>query len=195
MQTPHVNRRGDTYYIFQGKTKTGKPKYFASKRETSEKGVRVDSLPEEFEIFENPSNGTVVVRRRKASRVLPSERDLVDRLAVELSAHSCVQTIVDGDRIVIYTPDTDPTVAAAALGRIFGSAASLATEWTTQHTRYSAEMRFTIEDVDQRTYFAERYCYRGSVDGWIEIGGLAPLESLVRKLVPHLGRESFYELM
>jgi hypothetical protein len=174
--------------------KTGKPKYFASKRDTSEKGVIVDSLPDEFEIFEDPGNATVSVRRRRPSRILPPERDLVDQLAVELSAYSCVQTIIDGDRIVVYTPDTDPEAAAATLARIFGSAPSTAADWTRRNTAYSAEIRFTIHDVDERTYLAERYCYRSSIDRWIHIGGPARLEPLARKLLPHLGQESFYDL-
>jgi hypothetical protein len=190
----YVNRQGDRYYVFRGKTKTGKPKYYASKRETSEKGVKVGSLPGEFEIFEDPSSATVVVRRRKPSSILPAERDLVDRLAAELSAYSCVQTIVDGDRIVIYTPDTDPKAAAAALARDFGPVLSAMADWMQRHINYSADLRFTIHDIDQRTYVAERYCYRSSVDGWIQIHGPASLESLVRKLVPHLGKDSFYEL-
>ena len=144
METQYVNRRGDRYYVFQGKTKTGKPKYYASKRETSDQGVRVDSLPKEFEIFENPSNATVSVRRRKASRVLPAERDLVDGLALDLSAYSHVQTIIDGDRIVVFTPDTDPMEAAAAMRRILGSAVASTAEWTKRHTTYSADVRFTI---------------------------------------------------
>lgn len=190
----YVNRRGDRYYIFQGKTKTGKPKFFASKRETSEKGARVTILPDEFEVFENPSNGTVSVRRRKPSRIFPTERDLVDRLSVELSGYSYVQTIVDGDRIVIYTPDTDPDAAGTTLARVLGSEPPSAAGWTMRHATYSADMRFTIHDVDRRTYIAERYCYRGSVDRWIHIGGPAPLESLARKLVQHLGKDSFYDL-
>jgi len=28
---PHTNRRGDTYYLHQGLTKTGKPRYFAAR--------------------------------------------------------------------------------------------------------------------------------------------------------------------
>lgn len=35
----YVNRKGDRFHIFQGKTKAGKPKYFASKRQISEKGA------------------------------------------------------------------------------------------------------------------------------------------------------------
>lgn len=191
----YINREGDRYYIFQGKTKTGKPKYFASKHETSEKGVKVTALPGEFEVFENPSNAMVYVRRRKASRILPTERDLVHRLAAELSACSYVQTIVDGNRIVVYTPDNDPNAAATALARLFGSAPSAAADWTARHTSYSADLRFTIHDVNRRAFVAERYCYRSSIDKWIHIAGPASLESLARRIVPHLGKESFYELI
>jgi hypothetical protein len=31
MTIEHVNRRGDRYYVLQGKTKTGKPKFYCSK--------------------------------------------------------------------------------------------------------------------------------------------------------------------
>jgi hypothetical protein len=195
MQIEYVNRRGDRYYIFEGKTKTGKPKYFASKSATSQKGVPVDALPAEFEIYEHPSNSTVSVRRVKASRVLAEERELVDRLAVELSAYSCLQAVVDGDRIVIYTPDRDPLAAAATMAELFGSAPAGTAEWTRRNTSYRAEMRFTLADADRRLYTAQRYCYRGSVEDWIWIGGPSPLEPLAQKLVAHLGRESFYELM
>ena len=200
MQLNHVNRRGHRYYIFQGQTKTGRPKYFASKKVTSEKGEPIDSLPEEFEIFENPSNATVTVRRRKPERVLPGERELVERLTLGLSAYSVVRTISDGDQIVIYTPDTDPVAAALALERIFGPGTSKLSESTAQHGYYSAEMRFTLLDdhsdvTNQRCWCAERYCHRGSIDDWIPLGGPAPLEPLVRKYVGHLGRESLYELI
>jgi len=195
MPTEYVNRKGDRYYIFQGKTKTGKPKYFASKRATSEKGVLVERLPEDREIREHPSNATVTVRRRKPSQVLPGERNLVDRLAVELSAYSCVQVIIDGDQIVVYTPDTDPAKSAAVLQQLFGPELSGASDWTAQNTRYSAELRFTLADVDQRTFFSERFCHLGSIDDWIPLDGPASLEPLAKKLLPHLGKDSFYDLI
>ena len=52
MPITHVNVKGKTYYLHQGTTKTGKPKYhFAMKRE----GNLADSIPEGFEIYENPN--------------------------------------------------------------------------------------------------------------------------------------------
>jgi hypothetical protein len=41
----YTNRKGHRYFVFEGKTKTGKPKYFASRRATSDKAVRLDKLP------------------------------------------------------------------------------------------------------------------------------------------------------
>ncbi len=112
-----------------------------------------------------------------------------------MTAYSCVQTIIDGDQIVVYTPDTDPAASAAALQKLFGPELSGASDWTAQNTRYSAELRFTLADIDQRTFFAERFCYRGSIDDWIPLDGPSPLEPLANKLAPHLGKDSFYDLI
>lgn len=46
-----VNQNGDRFFAFQGTTKTGKPKYFASKKRSSDKGELVDELPDEFELM------------------------------------------------------------------------------------------------------------------------------------------------
>ena len=50
----YTNRKGDRYFVFEGRTKTGKPKYFASRKETSDKGKRLDEVPESYEIAEAP---------------------------------------------------------------------------------------------------------------------------------------------
>jgi hypothetical protein len=60
---------------------------------------------------------------------------------------------------------------------------------------YMAMLRFTLADKKSRAFVAERFCFRGSVDDWIPIGGPDTLASHVRRFVKHLGRESFYELM
>jgi hypothetical protein len=59
-------------------------------------------------------------------------------------------------------------------------------------------LRFTLVDEDDRTFHAQRWCFRGSVDDWIGLwssGGDGPLTDLVKRFCPHVGRESFYELM
>jgi hypothetical protein len=37
-------------------------------------------------------------------------------------------------------------------------------------------------------------CYRGD-EHWIPLSSAAPLEMLLEEFVPHLGQESFFELM
>ncbi|WP_256868319.1 hypothetical protein [Candidatus Entotheonella palauensis] len=59
MAITHVNAKDKPDYLHQGTTKTGKPTYhFAMKSE----GTLADSIPEGFEIYENP-NAQVFLRR------------------------------------------------------------------------------------------------------------------------------------
>jgi hypothetical protein len=52
-----------------------------------------------------------------------------------------------------------------------------------------------LADREQRLFLAERFCFRGAVDDWIDIGG--PPQELViaiRKFIRHLGSDSLFEL-
>ena len=159
----YTNRKGHRYFVFEGKTKTGKPKYFASRKTTSDKAVRVDKLPTDFEIAEHPSTAAVTVRRCKPTRILPAEATLAERLAVELSIYSSIKTDVRGDQIVIYTPDRDPAHVGEMLSSLLGDSIGSPgmAEWTAMNTRYTAVLRLTLQDENDRLYTAERYCFRG----------------------------------
>jgi hypothetical protein len=66
---------------------------------------------------------------------------------------------------------------------------------TIQHATYTAVMRFVLCDEEKRLFLAERFCFRGSVDDWIDIGGLPKsLPVQLKKFIKHLGKESIYEL-
>lgn len=58
-----------------------------------------------------------------------------------------------------------------------------------------AVLRFVLIDKKTRTFVTQRFCFRGSIDDWIHVGGPGALAAQVRQFVKHLGRESFYELM
>ena len=53
--------------------------------------------------------------------------------------------------------------------------------------------RNMLEEAE-REFRVERYCFLGSTDDWIDLGGSDQLETLLKKYVKHLGRESFYHL-
>jgi hypothetical protein len=63
------------------------------------------------------------------------------------------------------------------------------------HIRYSPVLQFILEDEERRIFVVQRYCYRGSIDDWIYVGGSGKLEKLVQQYVKHLDKESFFELM
>lgn len=59
---------------------------------------------------------------------------------------------------------------------------------------YTPVMRFVLKDTKKRLFIAERFCFKGSVDDWIFIGGEDTIKKLVKEFVGHIGQESFFEL-
>ncbi len=103
MSITHVNSKGKTYYLHQGVTKTGKPKYhFAMKSE----GALVQSIPEGFEIYENP-NAQVFLRRIPPKILTDEERQLVEDGMRKYASVKGYKIDVRGKAIVVYTADQD----------------------------------------------------------------------------------------
>ena len=194
MAVEYTNRKGDLYRILQGRTKTGKPKYYCSRKPG---GVPVESLPPEFEIHEHPDTATVSVRKVRPSRILEQEIQFIDAQIRSLAGIDHFILDRNGDEIIVYLCDRDPKQVDQMIGKLlgpFGIAGGLG-DWARQRARYSPVMRFTLVDEVKRHFQLERWCFRSQVDDWIPISAPAQtLEKLTRKFVPHLGRESFYEL-
>ncbi len=74
MPVTHVNRKRDTFYLHAGKTKTGKSKYWFAK---STEGDLVESMPEGYEIYENP-DAQVFLRKIVPQLVTPAEVAMVE---------------------------------------------------------------------------------------------------------------------
>jgi hypothetical protein len=194
LKMDYTNRKGDRYFVYEGKTKTGKPKYYVSRKPTSDGGTRIASMPDEFELFEDPSSHVVTVRRRKPSRIKQSEADMVRDLAIKLSSYTVVQALIDGDFIVLYTPDQDSSKASRMLGGAFGLFSSVAAS-VASRGRYTAVLRFKLVDADKRLFESARYFFRSSMEGWHSLSSRpAPLETLCQKYLPLLGEDSFYEI-
>jgi hypothetical protein len=191
MAIEHINRKGKTYYLHQGKTKTGKPKYFFSLKP---EGNLVNTMPEGYEIYENP-NAQVFLRKIQPQIVTPEEvaivRDGVKRYAkVE---HFIVD--VKGKHIVVYLCDQDMAALMSLPSMGLGGNTAKMQETLLRSVTYSPMMQFVLEDEQTREFGVERWCFRGSVDDWIMVDGGYDLKALVKKYAPHLGQESFYELM
>ena len=61
--------------------------------------------------------------------------------------------------------------------------------------RFGKMPRFTLMDAEKRHFLAERWCFRGRVDGWIPLAYDGLLTVLLAGYIKHLERESFFEIM
>ncbi len=191
MPITHVNSKGKTYYLHQGTTKTGKPKYhFAMKSE----GNLADNIPEGFEIYENP-NAQVFLRRIPPKIITDEERQLVED---GMQKHATVQDYkidVKGKAIIIFTADQDVDHLAGMLREFHPNPMSNpeVASLLRSAIHYSPMLQFILDDKDQRLFTAQRYCFKGSIDDWIDIDH-GKLVKLVKTYLQHLGEESYFEL-
>lgn len=195
MALEYVNRRGDRHYVLQGKTKTGKPKYYCSKKP---EGVAVEQLPDGFEIHENPENALVSVRKLRPTRIHLFERKMLANWVAELIATELALVEVEGDSLVVYSSDADPDSTIRILDMLVGPVGDDGAshrDWIVRHARYSPCFRFSLTDEAERLYLAERRYYMGSREGWHLLASNQSLESLARQFLPHVGQESFFELI
>jgi hypothetical protein len=186
----HTNAKGKTYYLHQGTTKTGKPKYHFSMQS---EGTLAESIPAGFEIYENP-NAQVFLRRIPPKIITEEERQVVEDGMRKYAEVPDYKIDVRGNAIEIHTahqdsetfremfsrarPDLDQTQIAA---------------FVAQAVHYFPMMQFLLEEEQRRTFTAQRYCFIGSIDDWIDIGH-GTLPTLVKRYVKHLGQESYFEL-
>lgn len=195
MGIEYVNRCGEKYFLLQGTTKTGKPKYYVSRKPG---GVPVEHMPEGYELYENPERGLVSVRKVRSSNITPDELRFVEDQIRALAEIDYFRVDIQEDALVVYTPATDPAAAASLLSMMFGDfPGGLAAECASigNNARYLPMFRFELTDEKKRLFSVKRWCFRGGIDGWVFLAGSASLAHQAEKYLPHLNRESFYELM
>lgn len=192
------NRAGDVYYLQQGTTKTGKPKYWFGRKI---RGTPVETMPPGYETYEAPDKGQVYVRKIRPSRIAAFEREMVEEAIRRDAGLEWFIVEVDGDALVVWLPGTSESevdrlimLTSGELPRSSYVLQRQRASWL-QQTRYQRMMRFRLVDPEERLYSVDRWCFRGSIDDWYPLESGRPLPDLLRKYVQHLGRESFFELM
>ena len=191
MTITHTNAKGKLYYLHQGTTKTGKPKYYFS---MESEGHLAESIPEGFEIYENP-NAQVFLRRIPPKLITDEERRVVEEGMRTYADVKDYKIDVKGKAIVIYTADQDIGTLAELFKDLSPtpSANRQLMSLLRKEIQYSPMLQFLLEDEKRRLFTAQRYCFRGSIDAWIDIG-YGSLTTLVKQYVKHLGKESYFEL-
>ena len=190
MAVVHINRRGDTYYLHQGVTRKGNPKYYFSR---SNEGSLVGSVPESYEIYENP-NAQVFLRRRSPFVFTEEEIAIVQKSVKNLSALKDFKIDIKRTAIIVFEPDQDLDSLAKTIPFYSGHDRAKLKRMLDSTITYSPTMRFVLADEKKREFRVQRICYVGPDADWFFLD-TGDLESLAKEYCCHLGRESFYELL
>jgi hypothetical protein len=184
----YTNRKGQSYYLCEVASKRGKKRCVFAKAIT---GTPVTALPKGYEITESV-NGVVSLRKTGASSIPESEVEVVRQA---LSEHKLGAYCVEAkkDAIIVFQP-LGAVADANFMRRLEGMGSTLAAEFN-RHVRFDPIMRFVLVDAESREFEAERMCYRSSVDGWLSLHATQKLPALCKRYFPHLGEESFFELI
>ena len=195
MPVTYTNRKGVTYYLCQGVTKTGKPRYYFAREP---QGDPLERIPAGYMISESV-NGIVSLVKARPAQIVPDEVAAVESVVRRHPKSRNYRVGIKQNRIEVYErvgPDADNL---APIFRELGVMGPGLTERLQarldQTAQFAPVMRFILKDTKQRIFQAQRMCYRGSIDGFIDLHGeLGSIGELAHRLVPTLGTDEFFEL-
>lgn len=186
----YTNRMGDTYYLHEGKTKTGKIRYFAAKK--PREGA-LSTMPKGFE-FSESINGVVSVRRVNESETRIPDSDIA-LVQTEMDCHHHLYAhrmdVVKGE-ILVFEPANPLSERCEEMGSAFPMLAHRGLG-INRRVRYNPVMKF-VPLRKGRGYSVHRMTYRGD-GGWSWPLACGPLHELARKFLCHVGTDEFFELM
>lgn len=191
MAIEHINRRGRKHYLHEGKTKTGKPKYFFSMKS---EGNLIDTLPSGYEIYENP-NAQVFLRKPPQQIITLKEIDIVKEGVQTYSEVEYFLLDVKDKQIIVYLCDQKVEVLMELASYTPNKNTDQVKAAILRSLNYSPMMRFVLNNTETREFIVERWCFLGAIDDWISLDHSTNLSELVKTYAVHLGKESFCELM
>lgn len=204
----YTNRYGQTYYLHETSRTEGRRSYVMRTRACG----AIKDLPEGLEVRENV-HGRVSVRRRRKRQFRKLEDQLLRR-ALERCRPFAYELDIEGSAATVYASAEDRKCFLESLDAEFadGFADALTKtlakryspelvamfrarrkEKTPKRPRYYPLLRFVIADKERRLFAVERVCFTGD-KGWVRLETL-PLSAAVLKYLPHLGRDSFFDLI
>src|SRR5437868_13046514 len=161
MPVNYTNRKGQTYTLYQGKTRSGKPRYYFGRADQGQ-GEPVTEIPPGYSIIESV-NGVVSLAKDRPSLIQPEEVAAVEAAVQQHPEAHRYRVAVKQDRIEIYElagPDYDALLSELHMANM--SSPGLAERLLAQeerHARYTPVLRFILLDPTRRRFGAQRMCY------------------------------------
>lgn len=204
----YTNRHGTIYHLHTVRGSDGRTCYVMR---GSGKGA-IAALPSGFEVRENV-HGQVSIRRVRPRQITKMEEHLL-RTAMENLRPFAHLLDIDGKAATVYASAEDRKCFLESLDAEFadGFADALTKtlakryspelvdmfrarrrQQTARRPRYYPLLRFVLADRRARRFAVERVCFTGE-NSWIRLEVL-PLTAAVMKYLPHLGRDSLFDLI
>jgi hypothetical protein len=198
MPISYTNRKGQAYTLYRGVTKTGKPRYYFG-RTSQEHGEAVAELPAGFTISESV-NGVVSLVKDRPELIQSEELKAVEVALQQHPKAGRYRIAVKHKRIEIYEdigPDFDALLSdLQPLGLLNSGRTSQLQAEKERYAHYTPVLRFILLDSTRRQFGAERMCYLGDIDDWVQLryGEPGSLAELALAFIPTLGTDQFYDL-
>jgi hypothetical protein len=192
----HNNCYDEVYVLNEGKTTTGKPRYYFSKKTN---GQLPETIPEGYEIYERPG-GMVYLRKIKISPIFEEELKYVQGKISFLCDQESEKSLSDLRKVFeANIPSLIYPKSQAILSHLQTRFEAEIRDneiviYRVQHSNAQPIMKFELIDKDVREFSAYRWCFRGSIDDWVTIGFSGKLKKLVDQYCQALGTDDFYEL-
>ena len=204
----YTNACGDTYYLHAVRLRNGRTVHVM--RKTPNGALPV--LPEGYEVRENVY-GQVSVRRRRPKLLTEAEEHLLFSQLKRLRPFA-YRLDIEGRTATIYASARDRKCFVESLDAEFANGfadaltKTLAGKYSPElvamfrarrqekgarRPRFYPLLRFVIEDKTERLFAVERVCFTGD-SAWLRLDVL-PLSAAMMKYLPHLGRDSFFDLI
>jgi hypothetical protein len=196
MPVSYTNRKGMTYTLYRGLTRTGEPRYHFGRTGLGQ-GEPVTELPPGFTISESV-NGVVSLVKDRPTLFQPEEVAAIEAAMQQHPEARRYRVAVKHDKIEIYEyvgPDYGALLdELQPLGLSRQGLAERLQAEEERYARYTPVLRYILLDPKRRLFGAERMSYLGSIDSWLELGQTGPVATLARALIPSLGTDQFFEL-
>lgn len=188
----YKNRLGKSHFFRAATTAKGGIRYYITKSDNFPD--LIETLPEGFEIYEDPHDGRVIFRKIVPCAVTQAELDLVQKDVETLSDLKDILIQGEGETIVIWHSQfnsisgQDENLTAEEAVEFYG-------EGINAWKKYYADFMFVLIDADKRIFKAARRVYMSlGGNGYISLKeGIGSLQYLTEKFCPYMGRESYFD--
>ncbi len=187
MPIQYTNRKGKTYFLHEGKTKKGNPRYIFS----GSKKFAVKEIPKGYQIYENP-NAQVFLRRIQPKLIYEAEEILIKKALKDLVERKYCNITFEKSDITIYLADHN----VDRMREIFKDTDRAKKEGIEvlidQELTYSPVIKLILKSPKERLFVFKTPDYEGVNKPWKAVGTPGSLETSLSVIKDEIDIDTYY---